>query len=583
MSDVFISYSRKDKEFVKALHEALIERNRDTWVDWEDIPLTADWWQEIQLGIEDANAFVFILTPDSVASKVCREEIDHAVKNNKRLIPVVHREGFEMNLVHEALSRHNWLFFREQDDFAQTFGLLLSALDTDLDYVRAHTRLLQRAIEWNKKQRNDSYLLRGSDLAEAEQWLIHALKAPEPTVLQKEYINASQHAEVQRQKAEIKRQRIALVGVTAGLVVTTGLAIATFREATLATLREQAAEAKNLLSAQPVQGLVLAVQATGLNRVRQLFTGKVLDSVQTGLLSAIELTRERTVMTGHTDSVTSVALSTNGELVASGSEDNTIRLWNRQGQVIGTAFQGHTAAVTAVAFSPDSQRLVSSSEDGTVRLWDLKGQPIGSPFKGHTGAVTAVAFSPDGQYIASSGEDQTIRLWNQKGASVGQLFRGHTGAVTAVAFSPDGQFLVSGSEDQTLRLWNLRGQPIGKPFQGHKQAVTAVAFSPDGQLIASGGKDRSVRLWNLRGQPQGDAFRGQADTVTSVAFSPDGQTIISGGQDNAIRLWNRQGQVMDEPLRGHTAWVRSVIFSPDGQTIISGANDNTVRLWNRNR
>jgi hypothetical protein len=93
-------------------------------VDWEDIPLTADWWQEIQRGIEGAQTFVFILSPDSIASKVCREEIDHAIAHHKRLVPIVHREGFTLDNslpAHEALNRHNWLFFREQDDFDTEF------------------------------------------------------------------------------------------------------------------------------------------------------------------------------------------------------------------------------------------------------------------------------------------------------------------------------------------------------------------------------------------------------------------------------------------------------------------------------
>lgn len=117
MTDVFISYSRKDKDFVKALHGALVEHSREAWVDWQDIPLTADWWQEIERGIEAANTFIFVISPDSIASKVCNQEIDHAVRHHKRLIPVVRRDDLEMNLVHPALAKHNWLFFRERDDF----------------------------------------------------------------------------------------------------------------------------------------------------------------------------------------------------------------------------------------------------------------------------------------------------------------------------------------------------------------------------------------------------------------------------------------------------------------------------------
>jgi hypothetical protein len=190
MSDVFISYSRKDKEFVKTLHVALNANRCETWVDWQDIPLTADWWQEIEHGIEAADTFVFVLSADAIASKVCKQEIDHAVRHNKRLIPIVRRNDFVAELVHPALQKHNWLFFQERDEFEVAFQQLLEAIAPDLDHVRTHTRLLVRAIEWDNKQRNDSFLLRGTDLVEAERWLDAAinpakLKEPPPTEQQK--------------------------------------------------------------------------------------------------------------------------------------------------------------------------------------------------------------------------------------------------------------------------------------------------------------------------------------------------------------------------------------------------------------
>ncbi|WP_366828537.1 toll/interleukin-1 receptor domain-containing protein [Nostoc sp. NMS2] len=196
MTDVFISYSRKDKEFVQKLHASLQQYHQDTWVDWQDIPITADWWFEIEAGIEGANTFVFIISPDSVTSKVCHQEIEHAVKHNKRLIPLVRRENFEMMQLHPALSKYNWLFFRDVDDFASAFQALIKAIDTDLDHVRTHTHLLVRANEWDKKSRDASYLLRGSALADAEQWLTqNVYKEPEATNLHREYITASLTAE----------------------------------------------------------------------------------------------------------------------------------------------------------------------------------------------------------------------------------------------------------------------------------------------------------------------------------------------------------------------------------------------------
>jgi TIR domain len=196
MADVFISYSRVDKDFVKKLHSKLKEQGLDAWVDWEDIPLSANWWKEVQIGIETANSFVFILSINSIASKICRKEVDHAVKYNKRLIPIVRRQDFDIQEVHPAISRYNWIFFQENNEFETNFEALIKAIDTDLNHVKIHTHLLTSAIEWSQENQDSSFLLRGSRLSEAEKWLSqNANKEPIPTDLHRDYINASLSAE----------------------------------------------------------------------------------------------------------------------------------------------------------------------------------------------------------------------------------------------------------------------------------------------------------------------------------------------------------------------------------------------------
>jgi hypothetical protein len=145
MADVFVSYSRKDRDVVTRLHDALQAKGRDTWVDWEDIPPTAEWLAEILGAIESADAFLFVLTPDSILSKVCMLEMEHAVLHRKRLIPIVYRD-VDPESTPSQLAAVNWIFFREQDDFDSAFERLLRALDTNLPWVKEHTRLLLRAL-----------------------------------------------------------------------------------------------------------------------------------------------------------------------------------------------------------------------------------------------------------------------------------------------------------------------------------------------------------------------------------------------------------------------------------------------------
>ncbi len=202
--DAFISYSRKDKIFVQRVHDALIEHQKELWVDWEDIPLTSDWWTEIEEGIEATHAFVFIISPDSVSSKVCHQEIEHAIKHNKRLIPIVYRETTDIPY---PLSHLNWIFCRETDNFEAAFANLLAVMNTDLEWVKRHTRLIRRAVEWEQKGRNDSYLLRGDDLAEAEQHLGQPDRQPTLTSLQQEYIVTSQQKQAAALQHELEQSK----------------------------------------------------------------------------------------------------------------------------------------------------------------------------------------------------------------------------------------------------------------------------------------------------------------------------------------------------------------------------------------
>lgn len=225
MARIFVSYSRKNKDFCRQLIEELQKRDLDFWVDWEGIPPTVDWMNEIERGIEEADTFLAIVSPDWISSKVCIDELNIAVKNGKRLIPVVPCD-IAWNDVPPALAHLNFIFFTEAFNFNQQLDKLLTALDTDYDWLKTHRRLQVKALEWERANKENGFLLRGRDLEEAEQQIyVNATKDPHPTDIQREYVLKSRQA-TDRQNRITKGSLFAatlVMFVITSVVVTPGL------------------------------------------------------------------------------------------------------------------------------------------------------------------------------------------------------------------------------------------------------------------------------------------------------------------------------------------------------------------------
>ncbi len=263
------------------------------------------------------------------------------------------------------------------------------------------------------------------------------------------------------------------------------------------------------------------------------------------------------VLTVTFDAIWAVAISRNGHCWAAGSKRGEVRVWRDAGQTLHLVWQAHTDLVLSLAFSPDERMLASGSLDGSIKLWDVESCAL--LWSGwHTKGSTCLAFAPDGGMLASAGLDATVRLWDAKlGTPLENVL--HPGAVFSLAWSPHGRLLASGDFAGTIRRWER--QPSGparcvQTLWGHSNWVRGLAFAPDGSLLASASWDGSVKLWEV-GEAGSHHLRqtleGQTERVQALAWSPDGHRLASGSFDHTIRLWDGQGT--GEGWKPDRSWV----------------------------
>jgi len=608
MSDVFISYSRKDKDFVQVLHNALIASKREIWIDWDSIEKGTKWWQEIEKGIEEANTFVFVISPDSVASKVCGDEINHAIRNGKRFLPIVRRDAFnqleDINPSHQVLKEHNWLFFREEDNFDLAFGELVRSLETDIEYVRQHTEALREALKWESNQRNDSFLWQGDELAKAEEWLTEAeqrlqaveaaenlsqRKNPNPllTEQQRNFIHKSRENEDAKAKAnlilrEAKEKADRRMKISVGLLMLSVLGA--FMAGVYAYNQSEFAKQK----------ITEADTATETAKEKTRVADKANQDLVTKSQQLADVDKKRIAVEAKAKQATSklqqadknlklaeVNLKTAQQQQQQARQDAENALQDKNiaqanlvqaNQAVQSAKDKKAEAEAGLVTARREKQQVEQQKAETelqrkataIEVKAIQSEALVSQNRPFDALLLAIKTVDEMQQLETKSFDAKTKRgteWETKFALQEALFNvrernrltGHQDSVRSVAITPDGKTLVSGSHDNTIKVWNLEKGGEPKTLTGHQSYVNSVAITPDGKTLVSGSGDNTIKVWNLEKGGEPKTLTGHQKSVESVAITPDGKTLVSGSWDNTIKVWDLN---RDSLMVKGCAWLR---------------------------
>lgn len=313
---------------------------------------------------------------------------------------------------------------------------------------------------------------------------------------------------------------------------------------------------------------------------------------------------------GHSNSIYGISLSPDQSQIATAHEDETVKVWNLDRCICTNldinnptctsltvekpdhTLRGHTGRVLRVAFHPQGKILASGSTDRTIRLWDAQTGRCLQTLYGHTSWLWAVAFSPDGQWLASASYDHTVRLWNPRTGDCVKVLEGHPGSVLAIAIDPNNDILASVGYEQAIKVWDIQTGECFQTWKGHFDRVWAVTFIPDpshlGSTLVTGGDDNAIHFWDLRTGNCLKTFLGHTQAVLSLCHRPENNTLVSTSIDQTIKVWDLETGRCLQTFEGHSSWVwGSAILSKqsltDGnnpQVLLSCSQDQTIKWWN---
>jgi WD40 repeat protein len=625
--DTFVSYSHTDRDFAAALRTALAERDIDAWLDESDIPSGSRWREELERAIEVSDAFVFLLSPDSAASQQCARELEHAVRLNKRVLPVRVRETPDA-AVPAALATYQFIPSRGVFDVAHDLAVaaLIEAIETDRDWVREHTEWGIKASEWDRRGRDASYLLSGTELELAEGWRSGAAgKQPGVSTLQSEYLDASRQGATRR----LRRTRGFVSGA---LVVASALAVLALiqrqhaiSEQHIARSGELSSQSVLALGTDPQLSLLLAVEAAGVQR-----TPAALDALRRAL-PANHLVRSLSPPGGSAlRPLNSAQWSLDGRRVLTASLDGHAYVYDASSGRVLRTFPLSTYYTQGATFDGGGHKVLAWTEGGAaiwsvdgsappVRIQDTTTQPIenavispngdfvavndhflaDSLFDARTGRLLhtlersanvdgAMAFSPDSSMVAIGDDGGTASVFDvSTGRLLRKLIAGPRDQAPAVAFSPDGRRLLttiglpafdtSTAFEQT-QVWNLANWRQLSYVNGADGG-----FSPGSGYVATTSSDGTARIWRADTGRLVSQLKSTSHVTSQAQFAADANGdithVVTGTSSGFATVWNAIAGTQVATLAGDSGSVIPAGFSPDGSQVLTSSSDGYARIW----
>ncbi len=583
---VFISYSRKDKASVSRLHDRLAAHEDITiFRDTDDILPAEEWQPRLESLIHAADCIVFALSPHSAASVVCKWEVELAEGFNKRIIPVVIEDV--TGDVPEGLSKLNYIHFTADHDPDEAIKKTVAAIDTDIDWVREHTRLAELSARWDAARLRGAQTLRGRELSEAEQWLAsQPLHAPNPTALHRRFIYESRRAETRR----VRRNSVAMLVAAVVFAVLAVVSFLSYKQANDSFVLALLTKADRLVS-QDLPSRVLVVAgainlrgwlASRLERLG-LIVPKDDQSVRIRTLARIAgpASTEPVKWWRYSSAATSVASSRSGNLFAVGYSNGEVhvRSTGDGGETMRLVQDKDSGRVWGLEFGPDDSSLASFSSNEVV-LWDLT-HGTAVRFCETRSVITALAFDPQGRYLVWTLRDGSVVVLDlaRETRTVLEEFQS---SVWAAAFSPSGAYFVSSSGDGLVAIRDTTDWSVFKKFKTDRSDLVDVSINVAETRLATSSVAGPVDVWDITA----DAPEAVRQTLSvpddkrwKVQYSPDGQWLALSSWEGTVRFWEAGSLKYRGTIDGHDLRVNDIAFITGSSWFLTAAESGVARLW----